>query len=135
MIMHARLSLLSLALPLLALAACHQAPPPPEPYEGPIPAQLCGEVKKSLDTLSAQGGVDFDDKGNATIEHAIWLTMSAEQRDSVARALAFRAGCASGRQSKEQEVTVKNEEGMVLMHRYVSTKVDPQSMLEQGGGG
>jgi hypothetical protein len=132
MIMHRLLPLLP--FPLLALAACHQAPPPPEPYEGPIPAQLCAQVKKSLDTLSAQGGMDFDDKGAGTIEHPIWLAMATEQRDSVARALAFRAGCASGRQSKEQEVTIRSEEGVVLMHRYVSTKVDPQSMIEQGGG-
>src|SRR3954469_22865870 len=119
-------------LTLFALAACHKAPEAPQALEGPIPAQICTETKKALDTLSAQGGVDFTDKGEGTVEHAIWLSMSADQRDSIARALGFRAGCASGRQSREQEVTIRGEDGMVLMHRFVSTRVDPQSMLEGG---
>jgi hypothetical protein len=119
-------------LTLLALAACHKAPEAPQAIEGPIPAQICTETKKALDTLAAQGGVEFTDKGEATIEHAIWLTMSPDQRDSIARALGFRASCTSGRQSKEQEVTIRSEDGMVVMHRFVSTRVDPQTMLEGG---
>ncbi|MDB5692175.1 MAG: hypothetical protein JWO81_1238 [Alphaproteobacteria bacterium] len=120
---------------LTAVAACHDAPKPPEAMDGPIPVQICTDVKKALDTLSAQGGSEFTDKSEGTIEHAIWLAMAPDQRDSVARAVAFRAGCVSGRQSKEQEVTIRAEDGMVLMHRYISTKVDPQSMLQEGGGG
>src|SRR5947208_2050563 len=115
---------------LAALAACHKAPEAPTRIEGPIPAQICTDTKKALDTLAAQGGTEFTDKGEATVEHSIWLAMSADQRDSIARALAFRAGCASGRQSKEQEVTIRSDEGMVLMHRFVSTRVDPESVME-----
>src|SRR3954451_3574746 len=107
------------AVPLLillaAVVACHKAPEAPKPIEGPIPAQICSETKKALDTLAAQGGTEFTDKGEATVEHAIWLSMASDQRDSLARALAFRAGCASGRQSKEQEITIRSDEGMVLM--------------------
>ena len=125
--------LLPLLTLLAALAACHKAPEAPQPLDGPVPAQICNETKKALDGLGAQGGVEFTDKGEATVEHAIWLNMTPDQRDSIARALAFRAGCASGRQSKEQEVTIRSEEGMVLMHLFVSTKVDVQSVLEGGG--
>ena len=124
---------LALLTLLAMLGGCHKAPEAPQAIEGPIPAQICTETKKALDTLSAQGGVEFTDKGEATVEHAIWLGMSSDQRDSIARALAFRAGCASGRQSKEQEITIRSDEGMVLMHRFVSTRVDIQSVLEGGG--
>ena len=129
------LSRASLSLPIfiVTLSACHKAPEAPQALEGPIPAQICTETKKALDALAAQGGTEFTDKGEATIMQAAWLDMSPDQRDSIARALAFRAGCASGRQSREQEVTIRSEEGMVLMHRFVSTKADPQTMLEGGG--
>jgi hypothetical protein len=118
---------------LAVIAGCHKAPEAPQALEGPLPTQVCTETKKALDTIAAQGGVEFTDKGEATVEHAIWLTMVLDQRDGIARALAFRAGCASGRQSKEQEVTIRAEDGTVLMHRFVSTRVDPQTLLEGGG--
>jgi hypothetical protein len=120
-------------LTVASLAACHKAPEAPQPLEGPIPVQICTETKKALDTLAAQGGVEVSDKGEATVEQAVWLAMSADQHDSIASALAFRAGCASGRQSKEQEVTIRSDQGMVLMHRFVSTRVDLQSTLDGGG--
>jgi hypothetical protein len=125
---------LIVTLPFVALvAACHKAPPPPEPMAGPIPAQICAEVKKSIDALSASGGIEMNDKGEATIEQAAWFEMNADQRDSLANALAFRAGCASGRQRKDQEVSIRSEDGTLLMHRFVSTSTDLQSTLQGGG--
>jgi hypothetical protein len=122
-----------LTFPFLAMiAACHQAPPPPQVPDTPIPEQICTDVKKSLDTLQKQGGFEFTDKGEATVEQAAWLAMSDDEKDSVVRALAFRNGCTSGRQAKDQEVTIRNEEGMVLTHRFISTKVDPMSALQGG---
>jgi len=50
-----RFALLPL-LPLLGVAGCHDAPKPPEQVRGPIPAQICAEVKKALDTLASQSG-------------------------------------------------------------------------------
>ncbi|HEX4737495.1 MAG TPA: hypothetical protein VH331_08035 [Allosphingosinicella sp.] len=118
---------------LALLAACHKAPPPPESLAGPIPVQICAEVKKSLDALSANGGFEINDKGEATIESTAWFAMTADQRDGIARALAFHAGCVSGRQSKDQEVRIHGEDGTLLTHRFVSTRTDLQSAL--GGGG
>jgi hypothetical protein len=128
--------ILFLTFPLVALlAACHKVPPPPEAVAGPIPTQICAEVKKSLDALTANGGFEGSDKSEATVESAAWFAMSTDQRDGIARALAFRAGCASGRQSKDQEVTIRGDDGTVLMHRFVSTRVDLQSALGSGAQG
>jgi hypothetical protein len=127
--MLSRALLLPIAL-LAPLAACHKAPAPPAQNDGPIPAKVCADTKKSLDSLSAQGGMDITDKGEATVEQAIWRAMVPDQRDSLATALAFRAGCASGHQSKEQEVTIRSEEGLVLAHRFISTRTDLPSVLE-----
>ncbi len=123
-----------LTLPFLALvAACHKAPPPPTPDTGPVPAQVCAQVKKSLDQLTSTDGIDITDKGEATVEKEIWLNMNDDQRGSFANALAFRAGCASGHQSDDQEVTIHGDDGSLLMHRIVSTRVNLQDAL--GGGG
>ena len=120
-----------LTLPLLALvAACHKAPPPPATDVGPIPASVCAQVKKSLDQLKSAGGIEITDKAEATVEQEIWLNMNDDQRSGFANALAFRAACASGHQSDDQEVTIRSDEGMVLMHRFVSTRVDPESVME-----
>jgi len=123
-------TLLSPLLPLAALAACHDAPPRPQQADIPIPTQICNDVKKSLDTLEKQGGFEFTDKGQATVDQNIWMAMSADQKNSVATALAFRAGCTSGRQSRDQEVDIRGDDGTVLARRLISTKVDPQSALE-----
>jgi outer membrane biogenesis lipoprotein LolB len=122
-------------LQLLALAACHDAPTPPEQVQAPIPALICTEVKKALDTLASQGGMDYKDDGQATIEHAAWLQMGDDQRDSIAHALGFHAGCVSGRQDQNQEVVVRGEDNMVLMRRLVDTRVDPMSLMRDKGGG
>jgi hypothetical protein len=122
-------------LAALLAAACHPAPAPPEPLGGPVPKQVCDEVKKALDAISSQGGVDYKDDGQATIEQAAWLAMGEDQRDAVAHALGFHASCAAGLQKEDQEVVVKSEAGIVLMRRLVDTRVDPMTLLRDRGGG
>lgn len=122
-----------LTLPLLALvAACHKAPPPPATDVGPIPASVCAQVKKSLDQLKSAGGIEITDKAEATVEQEIWLAMNDDQRGGFANALAFRAACASGHQSDDQEVTIRAEDGSLLMHRIVSTRMNLQDALGRG---
>lgn len=119
----------------LAAASCHDAPAPPQRIEGPIPRKLCTEVKGALDSIAAQGGFDYKDNGEATIEQAAWLGMGEDQRDSVAHALGFHASCAAGRQNEAQEIAIRNDVGLVLMRRLVDTRVDPMTLLQQQGGG
>ncbi|HEY1607505.1 MAG TPA: hypothetical protein VGF77_18105 [Allosphingosinicella sp.] len=127
--------ILFLTLPIVLLAGCHKAPPPPHPMDGPIPAQICTEVKKSLDKLETSDGVEITGKGEAMIEQAVWFEVSPEERDSLAQALAYQASCASGRQSAQQEVTIRSEDGTLLMHRFVSTEINIQNAFGGGGQG
>jgi len=129
-----RFALLPL-LPLLGLAGCHDAPKPPEQAQGPIPAQICAQVKKALDTLASQSGMEYKDDGQATIERDAWLEMVDSQRDSIAHALGLHAGCVSGRQDQNQEIVVRAEDGQVMIRRLVDTRVDPMSLFRGKGAG
>ena len=107
---------------LLVLAACQGEAPPDldQAAAGPPPAEVCAEVRKALKPLEGETSIDFDDKGEATVEQAVWLTM------------ALHAACAAGRQSEAQTVRIRNEMGTMLLETSVSTKVDLRSLLGKG---
>ena len=119
---------------LLVLAACQGEAPPDldQAAAGPPPAEVCAEVRKALKPLEGETSIDFDDKGEATVEQAVWLTMTPESRADFARSLAFHAACAAGRQSEAQMVRIRNEMGTMLLETSVSTKVDLRSLLGKG---
>ena len=121
-----------LAAPLFAglavLAACDGAPPPPAPAQA-VPRQLCEQVDKGLKPLGDKGGVDYDDKGNASIFGEAWTAMSTDQRDQLVRLLAYHASCAAGAESDAQLVVVRDDQGQEVAHRTVSTKVDVAGAL------
>jgi hypothetical protein len=121
------------ALPLL-LAACQGETPPDlnQAAAGPPPPVVCEEVRKALKPLEGQMSIEFDDKGEATVEQGVWLTMPPENRAEFARSLAFHAACASGRQSEAQQVRIRNEMGTMLLETTISTKVDLRSVLGKG---
>ena len=119
---------------LLVLAACQGEAPPDldQAAAGPPAAEVCAEVRKALKPLEGETSIDFDDKGEATVEQAVWLTMAPESRADFARSLAFHAACAAGRQSEAQTVRIRNEMGTMLLETSVSTKVDLRSVLGKG---
>ena len=119
---------------LLALAACQGETPPDleQAAAGPPPPEVCAEVGKALKPLESETSIEFDDKGEATVEQAVWLTMTPESRADFARSLAFHAACAAGRQSEAQMVRIRNEMGTMLLETSVSTKVDLRSLLGKG---
>jgi hypothetical protein len=121
------------ALPLL-LAACQGEAPPDlnQAAAGPPPQVVCDEVEKGLKPLADQTSIEFDDKGEATVEQAVWLTMAPESRADFARSLAFHAACLSRQQSEAQPVRIRNEMGTMLLETSVSTKVDLRSVLGKG---
>ena len=123
-----------LPLPLLALlAACEPAPAPMGPAEGaPLPPELCKKVREGLEKNSAPGAAEFTDKGEATIAEPAWGAMSPQNRDQLARTIAFHAVCARGGGASEQEVVVRSDTGIVLMRRTIDTQLDMGEMM--GGG-
>ena len=119
---------------LLGLAACQGEPPPDmnQTAAGPPPAELCAEIKKNLKGFEGDLSIDYNDKGEATVEQAAWMTMSPENHADLAQTLGFVAACASGRQSDAQPVSIRNESGRMLLETTVSTRVDLRSILKKG---
>ena len=125
-----RVNRLALAL-LLALAACKGETPPDaaQTNVGPVPPQLCAQVKKQLQGLNSQLAVQYNDKGEATVTQEAWMAMNPDNHADFAKTIAFVAACASGHQSEAQPVRIRNESGTMLLETTVSTKVDLRSVM------
>jgi len=121
-----------LILPLLlASAACEEKKPDWAKADAPgtaLPAQVCAKVKQGLESL-AKGGFDYTDKGEATLPVDAWGQMAPQQRDQLANTLAYQASCASGATSDAQSVSIRGDDGSVLMRRTVSTRVGMGDLL------
>jgi hypothetical protein len=118
-------------LPLLLVACQGEAPPDLNQTAGPPPAELCSEIAKSGKALRAQLTLDYDEKGEATIEQEAWTAMSPDDHNDFARTLAFIAACAAGKQSDAQPVRIRNESGRILLETTISTRVDLRSVLKK----
>lgn len=118
---------------LLLLAACQGETPPDlnQAAAGPPPPELCAEIQKTAKALKDQPSIDFNDKGEATVEQAAWLTMDPDGRQDFARSLAFIAACASGKESEAQPVRIRNETGGILLDTTFPTRVDLRSVLKK----
>jgi hypothetical protein len=116
---------------LLALAACKGETPPDaaQTNVGPVPPQLCAQVKKQLQGLSNQLAVQYNDKGEATVTQEAWMAMTPDNHADFAKTIAFVASCASGHQAEAQPVRIHNESGTMLLESTVSTKVDLRSVM------
>ncbi|MDB5722812.1 MAG: hypothetical protein JWP15_3430 [Alphaproteobacteria bacterium] len=115
---------------LILLAACkgEQAPNPAETNVGPPPPQICAQIAKAIDQIKNQSSIQYDDKGEATIEQEAWLAMTPDNHVDLARTLAFHAACKAGHQSDAQPVRIRNEIGTILLETTVPTKVDLRSI-------
>ncbi|HEY0412840.1 MAG TPA: hypothetical protein VGD66_06855 [Allosphingosinicella sp.] len=122
--------LVPLALLLLA-SACQEKKPDwakAEAAGAGLPPQVCAQVKKSLDALTKNGGVEYTNNGEATLPAEAWPGMTAEQHDQLARTLAYHAACAAGETSDAQPVTIRGDDGSVLLRRTISTKLDASDL-------
>ena len=110
------------ALAMLALSACGEPAPDPEANVGMrLPASACKQAREALDKLSTSGAFEYDAQGTATMNENVWLSLSGNQRDGVAQALAAHASCSAEQPSRETEIVVRNEFGRVLTQRAVET--------------
>lgn len=117
-------------LPLLVgLAACNASGPPTAATEQPLPKVLCDQVKTGLEKLGRAGGIDYDDKGEASMFEAAWAQLAEGQRDQLVKLLAYHASCTAGAQREDQIVVVRGDQGQELTRRTVSTKIDVAGAL------
>ena len=120
--------------PLLLLAACQGETPPDlnQTAAGPPPAAVCDEVRKGLEPLKKQTSIEFNDKGEATVEQATWLAMTPDQRAEFAQTLGFHVACTTRQQSDAQQVSIRNEMGTMLLETTISTRIDLREVLKKG---
>lgn len=95
----------------------------------PIPAELCRQAGDGLRKLAADGALVYDGKGNATMEEQAWLQLPSATRDQLARLLGFQAACASKQPPTEQEVSIRNEYGRIMLRQTVQTRIDVSDIL------
>jgi hypothetical protein len=117
-------------LPLLLLAAaCNEQSPSQAPAGGlegihvpPPPAALCAQSAAALEKLGGKGVIDYDDKANATIPQELWMAMG-DQHNPFAQTLALHAACTHPDGSAERKVTIRNENGVILMEAMIPTNI------------
>ena len=108
---------------LLVLAACGPQPQPPEAKSQPLPPILCEKARDGLEKLRVKGAIDYDEAGTATIPQEAWMVMGTGGHSQLAQMLAFHAACADPDGPAERPIVIRNESGVVLMDRPVSTEV------------
>ena len=86
------------------------------------PPQICAKVDAALKKLGADGAIDYDDRGGATVPQAVWMAMG-EQHAGFAQTLALHSACARPDGKGERKVLIRNEYGVVLMEATISTNV------------
>lgn len=116
---------------LLLLGGCGEQPAG-EPTAAPaiaLPQEVCEATRRNLEALKGRAAIDYDDRGAATISQDVWLAMPADQREGLASALGYHAGCAAPEPLAEKEVAISSEYGTVLMRRTITLSVDPMTLL------
>ncbi len=120
-------------LALVLLAACGDQPAGQQPDQrvmAPLPKAVCDKARAALAQLKGRVGMEITGPAQAIVEQDIWLNLGIGGRDQLAQLLAFDAACAAPAAPPEQEVTVQNQFGTVLMRRVVETGVDMSQFLE-----
>jgi hypothetical protein len=118
---------------LVLLAGCDFAPDPPQgaPMIGELPKKLCAQAAESLDKAGKTGGFESDGRGGAIINQDSWVVMGAEGQESLTQTLAVDAACRAGTVPKEQQVSVRSEEGRTLSNRIVEIVPDSKIFFEE----
>jgi hypothetical protein len=120
------------ALAALCLAGCDAQPDSGAGRAAAkLPAKVCAQAREAVEKLVAQGGVEVDGKGGATVMEEAWIPMGADRRDQLVQLLGYDAACRASEPSIEQKVTIRNEYGRVMSDRIVETGVDISALLEE----
>lgn len=118
---------------LVLLAGCDFVPEPPQapPMIAQLPKKLCAQAAESLDKAGKSGGFEHDGRGGATINQDAWVVMGAAGQDGLTQTLAVDAACRAGTVPKEQQVSVRSEEGRTLSNRIVEIAPDAKIFFEE----
>jgi hypothetical protein len=120
------------ALAAVSLGGCDAQPDPNARRAAvKLPAKVCAQAREAVEKIVAQGGVEVDGKGGATVMEEAWIPMGADRRDQLVQLLGYDAACRAAEASLEQNVTIRNEYGRVMSNRVVETSVDLSTILQE----
>ena len=97
----------------------------------PLPEKVCNDARDGLEKIAGSGGLEYSDKGEATIGEDSWLRLPENAREQIAQLLAFHAACAAEQPPREQTIVIRSEFGRVLTQRVVETGADLSRLLEE----
>ncbi|HEX8580066.1 MAG TPA: hypothetical protein VF655_10800 [Allosphingosinicella sp.] len=97
---------------------------------GKLPAALCGKASESLAALADSAVFEHDGKGSAVLGEAVWMSMSSEAREQLARTLAVDAACKQSDAPRSLQVFIKAETGRTLASPVVDLAPGADMMFE-----
>ena len=119
--------------PLSSAAACDSKYGAEQPIlpVARLPAQVCGQARDGLEKLRETGGFTYTGQGEASLDEESWLRLDERAREELVKLVAYDAACKAPTPPAEQDATVRNEVGRVLMQRVVETSADLSTLAQE----
>ncbi|HEX9954223.1 MAG TPA: hypothetical protein VGB48_03290 [Allosphingosinicella sp.] len=116
----------------LLLGGCDPQPEVPTRAAGlgKLPAELCKKAADGLVALADTAVFEHDGQGSATLGETVWLGMSKDAREQLARTLALDAACKQNDAPRTIQVLIKAETGRTLTNPVIELAPGADMMFE-----
>jgi hypothetical protein len=109
------------------LAACQAEPPAPEPERKSArrpPQPACDQARADLERRGRDAALLFEDNGEAMTDRRSWMRLNESGRNGLIGQLAVVAACSAETPQHQVEITIRDENGVVLTSQQVEPSTD-----------